>query len=50
VTSPVPNSEEAEKGIGFLPNKAMKGLELSDDPFLAARAAAYGVAYGKRNP
>jgi catalase len=50
VTSPVPNSEEAEKRIGFLPNKTMKGLELSDDPFLAARAAAYGVAYGKRNP
>jgi catalase len=50
VKSAVPNSEEGEKRIGFLPNKTVKGLELSDDPLIAARAETYGVAFGKRNP
>jgi catalase len=48
VTSAVANNDEAERKIGFLPNKTVDGLGLSDDPFLDARAAAYGVAYGKR--
>lgn len=50
VTSAVADSLEAEKKLGFLPNKAIKGWEPSDDPFLDARADAYAVAYGKRNP
>jgi len=50
VTAAVPNSAEAEKPIGFLPGKALPGLEPSDDPFFAARAAVYAVAFGKRNP
>jgi catalase len=50
VTAAVPNSAEAEKPIGFLPGKAVPGLEPSDDPFFAARAAVYAVAFRKRNP
>ena len=50
VTKAVADSAEAERKLGFLPNKAVKGLDPSDDPFLSARAAVYGVAYGKRNP
>ena len=50
VTSSVENSDEAERPTGFLPNKAVKGLEPSDDPFFAARAATYSLAFGRRNP
>jgi catalase len=49
VTSAVENSDMAERPVGFLPNKAVKGLEPSDDPFFAARAATYGLAFGRRS-
>ena len=48
VTKAVADSATVEKKLGFLPNKVVAGLEISDDPFLQARAEAYGVAYPKR--
>lgn len=50
VTSAVANSAEAEKPLGFLPGKALPGLEPGSDPFFAARAAVYAVAFRNRNP
>jgi catalase len=48
VTRPVPDSREAEKKIGFMPNRALPGLAMSDDPFLAVRADVYAIAYPAR--
>ena len=48
VTAAVSNNDEVQKKIGFLPNKSVKGFGPSDDPFLDARAAAYIVAFPKR--
>lgn len=50
VTAAVANSAEAEKPIGFLPGKELPGLEPGNDPFFAARAAVYAVAFRARNP
>ena len=50
VTSAVANSDEAEKPLGFLPGKGLPGLEPGNDPFFAARAAVYAVAFRNRNP
>ncbi len=50
VTSPVPDSANAERPLGFLPGKSLPGLEPGDDPFFAARAAVYAVAFRRRNP
>jgi len=50
VTSAVANSEAAERPLGFLPGRAVPGLEPGDDPFFAARTAVYGIAFGRRNP
>ena len=50
VTSGVVDSAAAEKPLGFLPGKALPGLEPGDDPFFTARAAVYAVAFRNRNP
>ncbi|WP_165982216.1 catalase family peroxidase [Dankookia rubra] len=50
VTAAVANPAEAEKPIGFLPGKELPGLEPGNDPFFAARAAVYAVAFRARNP
>lgn len=50
VTSVVADSAAAERPLGFLPGKALPGLEPGDDPFFAARTAVYGVAFRNRNP
>ncbi len=44
----VPNSLEAEKTLLFMPTALTDGIELSDDPLPAARAAAYGVSFARR--
>ena len=48
VTRAVADNDAAEKRLVFMPNQAVKGLGLSDDPFLEARAAVYQVGYDKR--
>lgn len=48
VTAAVPDNDAAEKALVFMPNEAIPGLALSDDPFLEARAAVYAVGYDKR--
>lgn len=48
VTKAVPNSEQAERKVGFLPTKVTKGIEISDDPILKARSETYAVAYPRR--
>ena len=48
VTRAVADNDAAEKRLVFMPNEAVKGLGLSDDPFLEARAAVYQVGYDKR--
>ena len=45
----VANSTEAEKKLLFVPTNLTPGIELSDDPLPAVRAAAYGVSYGRRS-
>jgi catalase len=49
LTSVVPNSAEAERKLLFLPTNLTPGIELSDDPLPSARAAAYGVSFGRRS-
>jgi len=48
VTSAVADNDAAEKSLVFMPNQAVKGLALSADPFLEARAAVYQVGFDKR--
>src|SRR5215468_8555089 len=45
----VPNSLRAEKKLLFMPTALTDGIELSDDPLPAARAAAYGVSFARRS-
>jgi catalase len=48
LTKVVPNSADAEKKLLFLPTNLTDGIELSDDPLPAMRAAAYAVSFGRR--
>ena len=34
----------------FDPTRVTDGIECSDDPILAARSAAYGVSFARRQP
>jgi catalase len=45
----VPNSQEAEKNLLFMPTSLTDGIELSDDPLPSVRAAAYGVSFARRS-
>ena len=49
LTKIVPDSLEVQKKLLFLPTNLTSGIELSDDPLLTVRAAAYGVSFGRRS-
>jgi len=49
LTKVVPNSREVEKKLLFLPTNLTPGIELSDDPLLSLRTAAYGVSFARRS-
>lgn len=44
-----PDSLQTEKKLLFLPTNITSGIELSADPILPLRAAAYGVSFGRRS-
>ncbi len=44
----VPDSLAAQKKLLFLPGQITDGIELSDDPLVAARNAAYAVSFSRR--
>jgi catalase len=46
----VPDSDEAQKKLLFLPTNLIDGIEASDDPLIALRGGAYAVSYSRRNP
>jgi catalase len=46
----VPNSDEAQKQLLFLPTALTDGIEASDDPLIALRGGAYAVSFSRRNP
>ena len=48
MTRAVPDSLMAERKVGFLPNRELPGLALSDDPFLQTRADVYAIAFPAR--
>lgn len=48
VTRLVLDSPMAERKVGFLPNRELPGLAVSDDPFLGTRADVYGIAFPAR--
>ena len=48
VTKAVPDSVVAERKVGYLPNRELPGLAISDDPFLKTRAEVYGIAFPAR--
>ncbi|HEY0800888.1 MAG TPA: catalase family peroxidase [Steroidobacteraceae bacterium] len=45
----VADSLAAQKKLLFLPTRLTAGIELSDDPLVPVRSAAYGVSYSRRN-
>ena len=49
LTKIVPDSLEVQKKLLFQPTNLTSGIELSDDPLLTVRAAAYGVSFGRRS-
>jgi Catalase len=46
----VPDSEEAQKKLLFLPGQLTDGIEESDDPMIDVRNGAYAVSFSRRNP
>jgi catalase len=46
----VMNSAEAQKKLLFLPGQLTDGVELSDDPMIGVRDAAYAVSFSRRGP
>ena len=49
ITSLVPDSAVAERGLIFDPLHLVDGIEPSNDPLLVARSAIYGVSYQRRH-
>ena len=49
ITTADPDSLQAEKKLLFLPTNITPGIDLSADPILPLRAAAYGISYGRRS-
>jgi catalase len=45
----VADSLAAQKKLLFLPTRVTDGIELSDDPLVVVRAAAYGVSFARRS-
>jgi catalase len=50
ITKAVPNSDEAQKALLFLPGQLTDGIEASDDPLIDVRDGAYAVSFSRRNP
>jgi catalase len=50
ITRAVPDSDEAQKKLLFLPTNLIDGIEASDDPLINIRASAYAVSFSRRNP
>jgi catalase len=48
VTQIVPEADGACRDINFDPTVLPEGIRTSDDPFPAARSAAYAVSYDRR--
>ena len=46
----VPNSDEAQKALLFLPGQLTDGIEPSDDPLIDVRDGSYAVSFSRRNP
>jgi catalase len=45
----VPDSDEAQKALLFLPTQLTDGIEASDDPLIGIRGGAYGVSFSRRS-
>jgi catalase len=48
ITSIVPDSDAAQKGLVFFPTNLTEGIELSDDPFPSLRTAVYALSFARR--
>jgi catalase len=44
----VPDSDEAQKTLLFLPTQLIDGIEASDDPLIGLRGGAYAVSFSRR--
>lgn len=49
VTKAVPDSKAAEKALLFLPTNLTGGIDVSDDPMIPIRSAAYAESFGRRS-
>ncbi len=49
ITKVVPDSDAAQKQLLFLPGLVTDGIEVSDDPLIATRDAAYPISFAERN-
>ncbi len=49
VTAISPSSATDEKRLIFDPSNRTEGIDLSADPILNARSAAYSISYDRRN-
>jgi catalase len=50
LTRVVPDSDEVEKKLLFMPTALTDGIEASDDPLIELRGGAYAVWFSRRNP
>jgi catalase len=50
ITRVVPDSDEAQKKLLFIPTALTDGIEASDDPLIELRGGAYAVSFSRRNP
>jgi len=48
ISSIVPDSDSAQKGLVFFPTTLTEGIELSDDPFPSLRTAVYALSFARR--
>lgn len=48
ITKAVPDSDEAQKTLLFLPTQLIDGIEASDDPLIGLRGGAYAVSFSRR--
>jgi catalase len=48
ISSVVPDSDTAQKGLVFFPTTLTEGIELSDDPFPSLRTAVYALSFARR--
>ncbi|MGY2049570.1 catalase family peroxidase [Methylobacterium sp. JK268] len=49
LTKAVPNSDEAQKALLFMPNALPDGIEVSDDPLIDARVQSYAISFSRRS-